>query len=264
MVSDLIVRAVKEERCILPKSGFRQLRSLLHGLLEEHEIGRDALLQILRNNDLMQGKNKRKGARTTNSNHGFKVYENLMKPTIITDILQVIYFDITYIHTLEGFLYLAIGTDAHSRKIVGFDASDSLELTGCLRALEQIANDMPKHLLKGTIHHSDRGVQYCSNQYTRRVQDLEMKISMAALGNCYENAGAESINGILKRELFLDTIFPTKAAALQAITDAIRTYNNYRPHGQLPKQQGSPERYNPNEFFQQRLAALRAEQSNTK
>ncbi len=174
--------------------------------------------------------------------------------TEVTDILQVIYFDITYIHTLEGFIYLALGTDARSRKILCYDAADSLELTGCLNALVRLAASVPAALLKGCIHHSDRGEQYCSHMYSQRVRDLGMQISMSAVGKCYENAGAECINGILKREFNLEAIFPTKAAAQTAIKDAIYRYNHRRPHGQLPIDGHPVRRYKPAEFFALRLA----------
>lgn len=238
-----------KERSMLPKSGFRQLRSKLYDLLAEHDIGRDAFINILRNAGLMQGKSKRKGAKTTDSKHGFHTYENLTTGLQVTDIGQLIYHDITYIHTLEGFLYLAISTEAFARKIVGYDVSDSLELTGCLNALAMTAKTCPKWLLNGCIHHSDRGVQYCSKAYTKHVDALHLRQSMAAVGNCYENAAAECVNSILKREMSLDAIFATKTAAMTAVHDAIRCYNTIRPHGKLPVEGCNGKFYTPHEFF---------------
>jgi putative transposase len=230
--ADLVVNAVIAERRYLPKSGYRQLMPKLTTLLADLDIGRDAFIQILRNADLMQ-KQKRGGVRTTFSNHGYFVYENLISNLQVTNVLQVWVVDITYIRTLEGFLYLALVTDSFSRKIVGFDAADSLELEGSLRAIMAAIDAIPKHITYKLIHHSDRGAQYCSRPYISFLKSRNIQISMAATGNCYANAQAESINGRLKVEFLLDATFPTKASALVAIKDAIHTYNTYRPHGKL-------------------------------
>ena len=131
----------------------------------------------------------------------------------------------------EGFCYLALITDAYSRKIVGFDISDSLELNGCVRALKsaiQTASNFGQ-----LIHHSDRGIQYCSDTYTNLLRDKGIKISMAAKGNCYENALAERVNGILKNEFNLDTKFRTKHHAIQAVKQTVYIYNTIRPHWSL-------------------------------
>lgn len=228
--TDLVVTAVVEVRQRLPKSGFRQLSVKLQGLLTDLNIGRDAFIQILRNEGMMQTK-KRGGARTTFSNHDYFVYANLVDKSLITNVLQVWVVDITYIRTLEGFLYLALVTDSFSRKIVGFDAADTLELEGSLRAITSAVEAIPKKVVYQLIHHSDRGSQYCSRLYISFLKSKNIKISMAATGNCYENAQAESVNGRLKVEFLLDATFPTKSSAISAINDAINTYNTYRPHG---------------------------------
>jgi putative transposase len=250
--AELVLNAVGAVRRRLPKSGFRQLMAKEKDLLTELNIGRDAFLKILRQAGLMQ-QIKRGGARTTFSNHGYFVYENLIHNLQITNILQVWVVDITYIRTLEGFLYLALVTDAFSRKIVGFDAADSLELEGSLRAITSAVTAIPKHIKYDLIHHSDRGSQYCSHPYINFLKSKNIKISMAATGNCYENAQAESINGRLKVELYLDSTFPTKTSALAAINSAISVYNTYRPHGKLNQE-------TPQEFHQNALNALRAAQ----
>ena len=139
--------------------------------------------------------------------------------------------DITYIRTREGFCYLALITDAYSRKIVGYDISDSLSLEGCLRAVKaatQTASDLTQ-----LVHHSDRGFQYCSYPYTDFLKDRGIRISMTENGNCYENALAERVNGILKGEFNLDLTFRTKELAYKAVHESVYIYNQHRPHWSL-------------------------------
>lgn len=114
--------------------------------------------------------------------------------------------DITYIRTIKGFCYLALITDHYSRKIVGYDVSDSLELKGCVRALKK-ALYQTRGNLNGLIHHSDRGIQYCSNIYTNLLKNKDINISMIEENHCYENAVAERVNSILKDEFYLDQTF---------------------------------------------------------
>ena len=141
---------------------------------------------------------------------------------------QVWVSDITYIRTLNGFCYLALITDVYSRKIVGYDLSDSLELDGCVRALNKAL--YKKKNIKGLIHHSDRGIQYCSNVYTKLLKKKKIKISMTEENHCYENAIAERINGILKDEFYLDQTFTNTAHAKRAAKNAINLYNQVRLH----------------------------------
>ncbi len=139
--------------------------------------------------------------------------------------------DITYIRTVKGFCYLALITDLYSRKIVGYDISDSLELTDCLRALKSaLRHARPA---SGLIHHSDRGVQYCSHQYVNELKKRGIKISMTEENHCYENAVAERVNGILKDEFYLDQCFSNTANAKKATKNAIEIYNYKRLHVSL-------------------------------
>ena len=141
---------------------------------------------------------------------------------------QVWVSDITYIRTIKGFCYLALITDMHSRKIVGYDLSDSLELKGCVRALNK-AIYQAKNIIK-LIHHSDRGIQYCSNVYTQILKRKKINISMTEENHCYENAIAERVNGILKDEFYLDQTFDNLAHAKKAAKNAINLYNQVRLH----------------------------------
>ena len=136
--------------------------------------------------------------------------------------------DITYIITIKGFCYLALLTDMYSRKTVGYDLSDSLELTGCVRALKKAIYHNKG--LKNLTHHSDRGIQYCSNVYTNELKLKKIAISMTEENHCYENALAERVNGILKDEFYLDQTFASVEDAKRAPKNAIKLYNSKRLH----------------------------------
>ena len=166
--------------------------------------------------------------KTTNSLHRFYKYKNCIKDLVINKPNQVWVSDITYIRTIKGFCYLALITDMYSRKIVGYDLSDSLELTGCVRALQKALKQSAQR--SPQIHHSDRGIQYCSNIYTQILINNDIKISMTEDNHCYENALAERVNGILKDEFYLDQTFDTIQQAKLATKNAINLYNQIRLH----------------------------------
>lgn len=223
---------VRPLRQLMPRIGGRKLYFMLQDRIASGrvKIGRDRFFDWLRANDLLVYP-KRSYVHTTNSSHRFWVYDNLCGELIVDQPNRLWVSDITYLKTREGFCYLALITDAFSRKIVGYDVSDSLELTGCLRALKLAlrgAKDT-SHL----THHSDRGFQYCSNPYTQILNQRGIRISMAAKGNCYENAMAERVNGILKDEFNLDELFNTKQQAIKAVHQSIYIYNQHRPHWAL-------------------------------
>lgn len=220
-----VVNLVRESRKTLPRQGTRKLlNELKHDFNKLGiKIGRDRLFQILKNNDMLI-KRKRYSIKTTQSKHRFYKYKNIIKNLKVTKPNQVWVADITYIRTVNGFCYLALITDLYSRKIVGYDLSNSLELNGCIRALKKaIYNHKPK---PGIIHHSDRGIQYCSNQYTALLNRAKFNISMTEENHCYENAVAERVNGILKDEFFLDQTFNNLKHAKAATKNAIKLYNN--------------------------------------
>jgi transposase InsO family protein len=174
---------------------------------------------------------KKYSARTTNSLHRFYKYNNIIKDIKVTKPNQVWVSDITYIRTMKGFCYLALITDMHSRKIVGYDLSNSLELTGCVRALQKALKQAGKR--SPQIHHSDRGIQYCSNIYTQILLKKNIQISMTEENHCYENAVAERVNGILKDEFYLDQTFHNIEQAKIATKNAINLYNQIRLHVSL-------------------------------
>ncbi|MBI4548542.1 MAG: IS3 family transposase [Ignavibacteriae bacterium] len=147
---------------------------------------------------------------------------------------QALVADMTDLETLQGFCYLALITEVYSRKVVGYDLSESLCIAGSLRALNMAVaeTNAPKNM----IHHSDRGMQYCSKAYVRFLKDRHLQISMAEKGNPDENAIAERMNGILKAEFLLDQVFPSFLHAQKATKEAIPLYNTLRPHMSLDDQ----------------------------
>ena len=220
---------VMESRKELPREGGHKLHKRIRPKLQQMgiKVGRDMLFTFLGNEGLLV-KPKKSFVKTTNSYHRFNIYSNLISSNAPKGINQVWVSDITYVQTHQGFMYLALITDAYSRKIVGYDISNSLELSGCMRALKMALRQLPKgHQL---IHHSDRGIQYCSNTYIELLKQNKVQISMAAKGNCYENAMAERVNGILKDEFYLDQNFKTTDIAIKNTRQAVNLYNNVRTH----------------------------------
>jgi putative transposase len=228
-IENQVLEIVHKRRRTLPREGARKLMRSLKLDFEKHniKIGRDQLLRILRNNDLLI-RRKKYSSRTTNSHHRFYKYKNSIKNVVIERSNQVWAADITYIRTINGFCYLALLTDMYSRKIVGYDLSDSLELIGCVRALKKALYH--NRGLKNLTHHSDRGIQYCSNVYTNELKRKKIEISMTEENHCYENALAERVNGILKDEFYLDQTFASVQEAKRATKNAIKLYNSKRLH----------------------------------
>ena len=229
VASDTILDMVHKERREQPALGCRKLLKLICPHLdEETRIGRDRMFKLLRDNDLLISR-KRKYCRTTNSNHNYNVYRNLLKDMNVTGSNQAFVSDITYISTMEGFMYLALVMDAHSRQIVGYDCSDSLESLGALRALRMALRQLPKGVK--IVHHSDRGCQYCCREYVKLLK--RHGISMTEENHCYENGKAERLNGILKQEYGLGKLFKNKNDVKRAVVEAVYYYNYRRPHQAL-------------------------------
>lgn len=193
-------------------------------------IGRDRLFDKLRENGLLV-KWKKKYIQTTNSRHRFKKYKNLIKEIEPTGCNQHYVSDITYIDTLEGYGYLSLITDRYSRKIVGYELSKSLSIEGSLKAAKMAIQGVsePEKL----IHHSDRGIQYCSKGYVELLQKRGIRISMTEEDHVYENAMAERVNGILKEELLLGGKFLSYNIAKQTVKEAVKIYNEERLHMSL-------------------------------
>jgi len=228
-IENQVLEIVHKRRRTLPREGARKLMQSLKIDFEKHniKIGRDQLLRILRDNNLLI-RRKKYSSRTTNSHHRFYKYNNSIKDITINRSNQVWAADITYIRTIKGFCYLALITYMYSRKIVGYDLSDSLELNGCVRALKKALYHNKG--LKNLTHQSDREIQYCSNVYTNELKRKKIAISMTEDNHCYENALAERVNGILKDEFYLDQTFASLEEAKRAAKNAIKLYNSKRLH----------------------------------
>jgi transposase InsO family protein len=210
----------------MPRLGTRKLHHLLK---DELNMGRDKLFELLRNNGLLIGKRKRYTV-TTNSKHWMKKYTNLIKDMELVRPEQVWVADITYIDTTEdGNAYLHLITDAYSKQIMGYELCNNMEAASTLKAL-QMAIKSRKYKDQPLIHHSDRGLQYCSKLYTDHLKEHHITISMTENGDPYENAIAERINGILKDEFGLAEQLNNISEAIQQTAQSIYIYNNSRPH----------------------------------
>ena len=233
MKNAIIIKSVLEIRKDMPRLGTRKLHFMLTGTLLLHaiDIGRDSLFDLLETYGLLVRRRKRKNNITTDSNHPFRKYPNMIKGLIIIAPNQLWVSDITYIALLNNYCYLSLVTDAYSRKIVGFCLHPTLEKEGPLNALEMALLSWHNH--PGTLltHHSDRGLQYCSGAYIAKLVGRGVSISMTERGDPYENALAERINGVLKSEFLLSRTFRNIDEASQAVSLSINIYNSQRPHG---------------------------------
>lgn len=216
-------------RSKMPRLGTRKLYYLLKEELVARNIklGRDVLFNFLRAEQLLI-KPKRSYIKTTNSKHWMKKYPNLILDIEISRPEQVWVSDITYIKTNSGNAYLSLVTDAYSKKIMGYELLDNLSTAGPLTALNMALKN--RKYTGELIHHSDRGLQYCSSEYVQRLKNHNINISMTQNGDPYENAIAERINGILKYEFLWIDGFRDHLQAMQVIKQSIGIYNQDRPH----------------------------------
>ena len=228
----LILSLVRQERQVQPRLGGRKLLCRIGRDMNDHGVtlGRDSFFGLLRRHSLLIAR-WRRGCRTTDSRHGFGVYGNLLKETVLTGPRQAVVSDITYLRTEEGFMYVSLVMDAYSRAILGYDCSDRLESEGALRALRMALKGLPSG--RGVIHHSDRGCQYCCGAYVRLLAGHGCRISMTEENHCYENGRAERLNGILKQEYALGGRFLRKTDAQASVREAVWLYNYCRPHQAL-------------------------------
>ena len=198
--------------------------------------GRDAFLDLLRRNQLMQ--KPRKSRSTTNSNHRYHKWKNLIKGFVPTAANQLWVSDITYINLTGGCCYLHLVTDAYSKKIIGWCMAESLAAVFTLRALRMAINQAGGGDLSGIIHHSDRGVQYCCDMYVEELQKHGIRISMTEDYKPTDNAIAERVNGILKGESVYrqEHRFPSFSDARAHMESFITFYNSRRPHMSIGNQ----------------------------
>lgn len=223
-----VLDRVKSIRRLLPKVGTRKLHYLLQSDLKQWRIklGRDRLFDLLRQNRLLV-KPTKQYRKTTHSKHWMKKHPNLYQDMEITEPEQAFVSDITYVESEEGVHYLSLVTDAGSRKIMGYHLSDDMKAESVAKALQQSIKH--RRTNKPLIHHSDRGLQYCSTHYQTILKANDIKPSMTDGYDCYQNALAERVNGILKNE-FLIHKYRSKADLEQVIKESIFAYNHLRPH----------------------------------
>lgn len=226
----LILEEVKRIRSFHRSMGTRKLYEKLQPYLLEHriKIGRDALFNLLSNNGLLVRK-RRRSVSTTMSYHRFHKWPNLIKGYIPSAANQLYVSDITYWKIGEGFLYISLITDAFSHKIVGYHVANTLETIASKQALEMALANI-KGDARQLIHHSDRGIQYCSKEYVEVLQRYGVRISMTETSEPTDNAIAERVNGILKEEYLYHYKVKTIKEAKELLNQSIELYNRDRPH----------------------------------
>lgn len=233
--NERVIELVRSKRLRQPRLGTRKLHHLLSNSFEDEglKVGRDALFGILRQSHMLV-EPKRAYHKTTDSHHRFRRHPNLLKAGLdqVQPIAseQVWVADITYLPTAEQFVYLSLITDAYSRKIVGYHVHDSLRTEQVSQALKMALRQ--RKTGQRLIHHSDRGIQYCSDDYQAIHRKHGLTCSMTDGYDCYQNALAERINGILKSEFLLQR--PADLAqARRMVDESVVIYNCERPHYSL-------------------------------
>ena len=223
-VTELVQRVRMDQPCI----GTRKLYHILKEPLQKLSVGRDRLFSILKANHMLI-KPKRSYHITTNSHHRFRKHKNLIEELNIERPEQVWVADITYVGNRRNPMYLSLITDAYSKMIVGYYVSNTLAVESSIKALKQATRNRkyPKQTL---IHHSDRGLQYCSNQYQKILDRNDIRCSMTESYDPYQNAVAERINGILKQEFLINTDAISLKMMKTIVKQSVAVYNTKRPH----------------------------------
>ncbi len=223
-----VVKLIQSVRVRMPRLGGRKLYKVLYEPLRELHVGRDKLFAILNANH-MSIKPLRSYRTTTNSHHRFRKHKNLVAEMAITRPEQVWVSDITYIGNRGNHHYLSLITDAYSKKIVGYNLSDNLSVEGALDALKK-AIKKRSYKKEPLIHHSDRGIQYCSNRYQKQLNKSNILTSMTESYDPYANAIAERVNGIIKGEFELEKYAHNSEVLKVLVAESIQAYNQLRPH----------------------------------
>ena len=223
-----VLELVQEKRNVMPRLGVRKLYYLLEEELIKIGVGRDKLFKILKLHNLLI-KPKKQYHITTNSFHRFKKHKNLIEYLEIKRPEQVWVSDITYIGTRKDPMYLSLITDAYSKRIMGYNVSNSLATQGSIKALKMGIKQRIYHD-KSLIHHSDRGVQYCSHIYQKLINKSKLICSMTESYDPYLNAVAERINGIMKQEFLGGLQIKNISLMKKIVRQSVNIYNELRPH----------------------------------
>jgi len=230
---DLLISQVLHHRVLQPKLGGRKLYAMMEQFMAAHHIvrGRDRLFDLLRENDLLNRKRRRSAPWTTDSNHWMKKYPDLIRDIVLSRSDELWVSDITYIRLkINIFAYLSLVTDAYSRKIVGYHMNKDLTVDGPVAALAMALKGRTGN--EPLIHHSDRGSQYCCEDYTGLLKSAAIGISMTQSGDPRDNAIAERVNGILKQELLKES-YPHIINARESVVKAVDIYNSVRLHSSI-------------------------------
>jgi transposase InsO family protein len=194
-------------------------------------VNRKRVLRLMREDNLLCLR-KRRFVHTTDSDHRLPVYPNLVPELVVSGCDQLWVSDITYIRLLREFIYLAVILDAFSRRCIGWALERSLETELALSALRMAL--ATRAVTAGLVHHSDRGVQYASLDYTALLKERGIRISMSRRGNAYDNAQAESFMKTLKYEEVYLREYETMAEARASISHFLEAvYNRKRLHSAL-------------------------------
>lgn len=223
-----VIDIVNKGRMKMPRLGSRKLYLKHYQSFTTIGVGRDKLFKILKANHLLI-KPLKSYRVTTDSHHRFRKHKNLVSSTIINRPEQVWVSDITYIGNRGNHRYLALVTDAYSKKIVGYDISNSLNASGTIRAINMAVRSR-RYKNEQLIHHSDRGIQYCCNEYQKLLMQNKIICSMTETYDPYENAVAERINRVLKEEFLLEKYDVDLETMKKIIQETVNVYNNDRPH----------------------------------
>jgi len=221
---------VDRERKQLPRIGTRKVYYLIKEDLQQQglKFGRDKLFELMRLYGL-QIRPRRRYTQTTMSKHWLRKWPNLVKSNRVHNPDKVWVSDITYIKTEQGNCYLNMITDAYSRKIMGYAVEDNMETESMIEAL-RMAVTQRKDPMVSTIHHSDRGMQYCSKEYALMTTKNNIQLSMTENGDPYENALAERMNRTIKEEFGMDRKMKNKEQVKKLVEESIFLYNQKRPH----------------------------------
>ncbi|MDB5134565.1 MAG: transposase, partial [Mucilaginibacter sp.] len=227
-IADKVVELVIGIRNKMPCIGTRKLYFMLRASLKAWAVGRDRLFRILKANHLLIIP-KRSYCITTNSHHHFRKHKDLIEDLTMERPEQVWVADITYLGGREKPCYLSLVTDAYSKMIVGYEVSSNMNAENNVKALEMAIKNR-KYRKEKLIHHSDRGIQYCCEDYQKTLTRSNIQCSMTESYDPYRNAVAERVNGILKQEFLLEDINKDLSTMKKVVAESICIYNNQRPH----------------------------------
>ena len=223
----MIVKEIETYIELVPESGYRPVTVHLN---KKMLINHKKVNRIMRENNLLCRKKRRYQSQTTDSRHAYRKYKNIAKNFETTDINQVLVGDVTAYDVKGKDHYLATLMDRHNREVIGRAVSNKNNTELVLAALDDAVRTRGN--LEGCIHHTDSDVRYCSAEYTSRLKEYKMEISMC-VGNAYDNAYAESFNSTVKRQEINISEYESKEESARSIFNFIHKYNSIRPHSSI-------------------------------